>query len=331
MPKRQDSGSSRLSATEASSVPLKELVDLYVLDSIKGFGPQKFKELHKAGVKPSAVLDDPTLLPIPGKTGDKFRENLLEMKDKDLDTLHDRAERQLAAAEKHGGAILTYSHPLYPKNVYDSNNPIPILYVRGAPEVLRDNHVVATVGSRKVREPYSRFETAFTKEAVKLGWTIVSGFAQGADAIGHTTAFKEGGRTICVMPGGLDRPFPPEHKGLWDELLQYQAAVFVSEFAFGTRAAALTLRKRNKLIVAFALGVLVAQSAQSGGAMNAYRFAVEQRKPLATFQSDAKEDTSGNFEIEQKITEQLLNTGQVFTGARSTEYGRWLQTLSSSM
>ena len=57
----------------------------------------------------------------------------------------------------------------------------------------------------------------------------------------------------------------------------------MSELGFGVRASALTLRKRNKLIVAFARGVLVAQSAKDGGAMNAYRFAVEQKKPVATF------------------------------------------------
>ena len=77
---------------------------------------------------------------------------------------------------------------------------------------------------------------------------------------------------MCVMPCGLDKVFPPENRGLWEELLAHPGAVFVSEFGFGQRASSLLLRKRNKLIVAFAQGVLVAQSALDGGAMNAYRF-----------------------------------------------------------
>ena len=60
------------------------------------------------------------------------------------------------------------------------------------------------------------------------------------------------GHTICVMPGGLDRPFPPENRNLWDSLLASDAGVFVCEFPFGTRASSLNLRKRNKSIVAFA-------------------------------------------------------------------------------
>ena len=57
------------------------------------------------------------------------------------------------------------------------------------------------------------------------------------------------------MPCGVDLVFPPENRLLWRELLNYENAVFVSEFPLGTKAAALTLRKRNKLIVAFARGV----------------------------------------------------------------------------
>ena len=37
-------------------------------------------------------------------------------------------------------------------------------------------------------------------------------------------------------------------------MLDYEGAAFVSEFPFGTAAARLTLQKRNKLIVRFALG-----------------------------------------------------------------------------
>ena len=106
----------------------------------------------------------------------------------------------------------------------------------------------------------------------------MSGFAVGADSIGHRAARDASGRTVCVMPCGLDNLFPPENRTLWEELLDYPGAAFVSEFGFGRRASALLLRKRNKLIAAFSQGVLVAQSSYGGGAMNAYRFAREQKK-----------------------------------------------------
>jgi hypothetical protein len=86
-------------------------------------------------------------------------------------------------------------------------------------------------------------------------------------------------------------------------------AVAVSEFPFGTAASSLTLRKRNKTIVAFALGVMLSQTSASGGAMNAYRFALEQKKPVATFAPDGTKRTSGNEQIETGVDPKASGSG----------------------
>jgi predicted Rossmann fold nucleotide-binding protein DprA/Smf involved in DNA uptake len=143
----------------------------------------------------------------------------------------------------------------------------------------------------------------------------------GADTIGHTAAWRVGGRTICVMPSGLDRPFPPENRQLWDNLAAYPGATMVSEFPFGTAASSLTLRKRNKLIVAFSLGVVISQSSERGGAMNAYRFALEQKKPTATFEEDGTDSTSGN-----KVIRLGKLPGRVFP-ADHPDKGAWSEWL----
>ena len=127
------------------------------------------------------------------------------------------------------------------------------------------------------------------------------------------------------MPGGLDRPFPPENKKLCDELLKCENAVFVSEAPFGARASSLTLRKRNKLIVTLSLGAIIGQSTVKGGAMNAYRFAVEQHKPIGTFESDGTGRTSGNLSISQET-----RVPTTAFGAESSDlegWTEWLRTL----
>ena len=307
-------------STSAQSV--WELESIFALDSIKQFGPQKFKQLHEAGLHPAEVLEDHTLLPIEGKRGEKFRSEIAEMTDDARGALRARAERQLERAMELRANILTYRHPCYPANVFHSNNPVPVLYARGNCEVLQSESVVACVGSRAVRYPYSRIHADLASGAARAGFAIGSGFALGADTIGHRAAFEAEGRTICVLPGGVDRPFPPENDGLWKQLLEYPGAVMVSEFAFGTRASKLTLRKRNKLIVACSTAVFVSQSALNGGAMNAYRFAREQRKPVATCATDGREDTSGNA----KIGDDLLQDDALFTtGTSEQEFLDWLR------
>ncbi len=279
-----------------------ELANLYVLDSMKGFGPQKFKLLYQAHIPAADVIRDPKLLPVPGKLGDPIRAQLKKVSSKLIDECAKRAEKQLKVAETTKSQILTFSHPLYPSRVFN--------------------------GSRNIREPYSRLHASFAHTASEQDVTVVSGFALGADTIGHKAAIENKGHTICVMPSGLDRPFPPENKDLWQTFLFNDRAVFVSEFPFGTGAASLNLRKRNKLIVAFAQGVLVSQSSATGGAMNAYRFALEQRKPVSTFLDDGTEDTSGN----KAIAADSKSRGVTFPSSHTDElaYQQWLRTLLSS-
>lgn len=320
-------------AERAVGVTVQDLAAIYALDSIRGLGPQAFRDLHERGLRATEIIRNPKALRTPGKRAADLRRQLERLPSEGLVEFKTRAARQIGAAHRLGAAILTYSHPAYPRNVYDSNNPVPVLYARGSLGVLGHRETVACVGSRGIREPYVQLHKEFAKVASELGFTVVSGFALGADTIGHRAAWEAGGRTIAVMPCGLDRPFPPENRPLWEALLQFPLAVFVSEYAFGTRASRLTLRKRNKLIVAFARGVLISQSSSIGGAMNAFRFALEQRKPVAIFEPDSTDATSGNRQIAEMIAQKdLLGIHRVFRRASDKEaYEGWLRELSSSI
>jgi DNA processing protein len=293
------------------------------LDSLNQFGPQKFREIIMAGITPETLLDDPSTLPIKGKRGQTFRRQLADLGSDARHKYMQLASLALERSEKNDASILLAGDPDYPPNLWASNNPVPILYARGAVGLLANTAAVACVGSRAIRPPYEDRQREFAVFAAKSGWVVVSGFALGADVVAHRAALECGGATACVMPCGLDRPFPPENRHLWGELLAYSKAVFVSEFPFGMQAATLTLRKRNKTIVALSKGVLIGQTSSKGGAMNAYRFALEQRKHVATFEEDGTDTTSGNRQIA------LADAGSAFSAghADEVEWESWLARL----
>jgi len=313
----------------AVGITVEDLTALLRLESVRGIGPQKFKSIFEHGLRPADLLSNPDRFIGAGKRAAELRQQIGLLGAHGEPLHRARASRFIRTAYQLDTKILTYG-PQYPSNVFNSNYPAPILFARGSINVLSERKVVACVGSRKIRPPYTDRHREFAEFALERGFTIASGFAIGADAIGHrAAALRTGGNTICVMPGGLDRPFPPEHKDLWDELLKHPGAVFVSEAPFGLRASALTLRKRNKLIVAFALGVLVSQTAVDGGAMNAFRFAVEAHKPVATFSSLEEPDTSGNALIskESRVPVATFDSGNPSPDA----WERWLHQLSYSI
>ena len=312
----------------ADQYPPSDLLGaIYALESVSGFGPVKFRALHQAAINPQTAVQQPDLPPLTGKRGIQLKTAISKLTPSDLTKFDAQAVEQIKRAQECGASILTHYDSAYPSRVYNSNNPVPVLYVRGNDSVWANSDAVAVVGSRKTRDPYSACARMFALTATKLGVTIVSGFAIGSDSIGHTAARESNGRTICVMPCGVDLLFPPENRDLWNQLLQYPNAVFVSEFRLGLRASALTLRKRNKLIAAFSAGVLVVQSSKTGGAMNAYRFAREQRKAIATLRSDVTDDTTGNAEI---INDCGARTQTFDLKSESGQFDSWLRTLSNS-
>lgn len=310
-------------------ISLNDLENILLLDSVNGFGPNKFKLLYNNNLKPIDVINKPDRLPIAGNLGLKLKEGINKLHEKEPVEIRGRAVRFILGAQKYRGKILSYSNKSYPQYLLKGNYPVPLLYARGAIQILKESKTVACVGTRKIRPPYSDLHREFVVTATNLGYSIVSGFALGADFIGHETAWHSNGRTICVLAGGLDRPFPPENKELWESLLAYPGAVMVSELPFGYRASSLTLRKRNKLIVALSLGVLISQSPLSGGAMNAFRFAQEQRKPVATFEADDIEDTWGN----RSLNQQRRISAQTFSNKRNDRqaWKQWLLNLSYSI
>ncbi len=93
---------------KAVGVRLEDLSDIFLLESIKQFGPQKFKGLDSAKTRPRDVLKNPELLPIKGKRGDMFREGTRSLKNEAREECHLRAVNQILAAHKYRATILTY-------------------------------------------------------------------------------------------------------------------------------------------------------------------------------------------------------------------------------
>ena len=310
---------------ESNRLSVEQLAAWHLLSSVRGVGPKAAAAIHAAGLTPAQLLENPDLYPLKGKRSTDVVTGMRALTDSDRASASKFAQSQLQRARELDATIIFYDDVDYPPLVRDSNNPIPILWVRGNKSILRSKKTVACVGSRNIRSPYSELQAAFADVAVEEGFVITSGFAMGADSVGHRRALEGGGVTICVMPCGVDLIFPPENRELWHELMNSDRAVFLSEFALGRRAASLTLRKRNKLIVAAARGVLVGQTSKSGGAMNAFRFGLEQKKPVATFEPDGTDYTSGNKEIKESAKG---NTSALPATPVVEDYRRWLRALS---
>ena len=87
--------------------------------------------------------------------------------------------------------------------------------------------------------------------------------ARGIDAEAHLGALDAKGKTIAFLGSGLDVIYPPEHIDLYRKISESGAVL--SEFPFGRKADRRTFPMRNRLVSGISNGVVVVESAASGG------------------------------------------------------------------
>jgi DNA processing protein len=203
--------------------------------------------------------------------GLKLIERVVTARDSvDLDRVWEKIEKQ-------GIKILTWQDESYPQRLKEIDQPPPVLYIRG--EYLPDDlFAVAIVGTRRVT-PYGRQITEELSSFLAAnGLTVISGLARGVDAIAHQTALKAGGRTIGVLGSGVDKIYPPEHRGLAEQMME-QGAI-ISDYSPGTPPEASNFPPRNRIISGLSLAVVVIEAGETSGALITAEFAAEQGRDV---------------------------------------------------
>jgi DNA processing protein len=186
-----------------------------------------------------------------------------------------KREEELIA--KYQVDVITMKDRRYPQNLLNTNDPPPLLYIRG--EILKkDDLAVALVGSRMAGE-YGKMATEkISYDLAARGVTVVSGMARGIDSAAHRGAIKACGRTIAVLGCGIDTIYPPENKDLFAEIVDHGAVI--SEFPISTPPLPVNFPKRNRIISGLSLGVVVVEAGTKSGSLITARLALEQGRDV---------------------------------------------------
>ena len=280
---------------------------------IKGIGAvrmqaliQYFGDLEAAWNAPPAQLAEARL-------GKILIERVVQARDGvDLDKLWERIEKQ-------GIKILTWQDASYPDRLKEIDQPPPVLYVRG--DYLPDDlFAVAIVGTRRVT-PYGRQITEELSAFLAAnGITVISGLARGVDAIAHQSTLKAGGRSIGVLGSGVDKIYPPEHRGLAEQMMERGA--IISDYAPGTPPDASNFPPRNRIISGLSLAVVVIEAGETSGALITAEFAAEQgREVFAVPGSILAPQSKGTNKLIQQGALPLLSVNDLMQALDLTRVG----------
>jgi DNA processing protein len=219
---------------------------------------------------------------------------------------------ELARLDRLGIAALTWDDDAYPAllgELRKIDQAPPVLYVRGT-LLDGDEWALAVVGTRRA-SPYGRQVThRLASELAASGLTIVSGLARGLDAEAHRAALDAGGRTIAVLPCGLDTVYPPEHAHLAAEIVRRGA--LVSPFPVGMAPRRGVIAARNFVMSGLARGVLVCEAGEKSGTLITAGHALEQgREVFAVPGNITAHGSAGTNRLIQDGAHPVLDTADI--------------------
>ena len=160
----------------------------------------------------------------------------------------------------------------YPSRLNDLFDPPNPLYIKGNIELL-EMPMIAIVGSRTASAEGLLNAALFAKELSRAGALIVSGLAKGVDGEAHRACLRSHRPTVAVFGTGIDIIYPGEHLELAGGISKQ--GLLLSELPLGSGPKAFHFPRRNRIIAALALGVLVIEAAERSGSLITARLAAD--------------------------------------------------------
>ncbi|BDV30826.1 DNA-processing protein DprA [Microbacterium terricola] len=186
----------------------------------------------------------------------------------------------LRSATACGARMLLPGDPDWPTAVADLGPHAPhCLWVRGATAALRSaSPAVALVGARAATGYGENVSAELAAELGGGGVSVVSGAAYGIDGAAHRATLAAGGRTVALLAGGVDRPYPAGHSDLLGRIAATGAVV--SEVPCASAPTKWRFLQRNRLIAALADATVVVEAGWRSGSLNTAGHAAALGRPL---------------------------------------------------
>ena len=184
-----------------------------------------------------------------------------------------------------------------PKKLYYKGNWSEFFSADGRDSAVVGQNCLAVVGSRHLTSYGRKITEQFVTEIAAAGITIVSGFMYGGDEAAHKATVRVGGRTIAVMPCGIDLIHPEYQKELYYEILKKKGLI-ISELEGKFQPINWTYVKRNRIVAGLSKAILIVEAGLNSGSLITARYAEKYgRKIFAVPGSITSEVSKGTLKL----------------------------------
>jgi DNA processing protein len=253
----------------------KELFYRLALSTIPGIGPVYAKKLmDHFGDAASIFSAAPAMLKEIAGIGQVRAEAISDFNQFPF------VEMEMAFVEKYGIRCIFFTDKDYPQRLLSFKEAPVLLYYKGNAD-LNSRRIVSVIGTRKPTEYGKSMVERLVKELAVCGPLVISGLAYGIDAIAHKVALEHCLPTIGVLGHGLDKIYPPQHRGLAKEMVRHGG--LLTNFNRSEDPAAYNFPLRNQIVAGICDALVVVETAVDGGSMLTIRDALRYGKKVFAF------------------------------------------------
>ncbi|MBO4927532.1 MAG: DNA-processing protein DprA [Clostridiales bacterium] len=190
-----------------------------------------------------------------------------------------RFEEYVAYVEDRNIYSVNILEDRYPKYMKPLTNMPLILYCKGDFSLLDEAKPrVCIVGTRRPSAYGRRVTSEFSRKLAMHQIVIVSGLARGVDSYAHEACLAAGGKTIAVMPCGLDKVYPKENREIFDRIAA--EGLLISELVPGQDPVRKYFPARNRILAAISDCVMISEAGKHSGTLHTASFAAAQGKEV---------------------------------------------------
>lgn len=179
-----------------------------------------------------------------------------------------KAEAELRFVEQNNVKVLYFTDDGFPKRLLNAGDAPILLYATGDCN-LNAKHVVSIVGTRRSTHYGASFTEKLVDDLSRMlagQLVIVSGLAYGTDINAHRAALKHDVPTVGVLPCGLNKIYPGEHRSDAAHIVREGGAI-VSDYTSQDEIHRGNFLARNRIIASLSDCTVVVESAEKGGAL----------------------------------------------------------------
>ncbi|MGL6107162.1 DNA-processing protein DprA [Romboutsia sp.] len=155
-----------------------------------------------------------------------------------------------------------------------------ILFYKGSYHAVINKDSVAVVGSRRAEAEGLKKSYEIGEYFGKENYTVVSGLAIGCDEYAHKGCLKVKGKTVAILPGGLDNIYPLKNRDLAEQIIENKGCL-ISEYPIGISSFKNNFIERDRIQSGLSSAIIVVESELDSGTMHTAKFAIEQNRILA--------------------------------------------------